>query len=75
MTPDRLRLYTETEGAPMVDTRTFKQRFLAGDKEAVMYCDPNEPKTTSYTSTMRGLQVREDERAAILNDCRISFVG
>ena len=40
-----------------------------------MYCDPNEPKSTSYTSTMKGLQVGGDVRAKILDDCRTSFVG
>ena len=55
MTPNRMGQYAFYEGAPMIDTKTFKQNFLAGDKEVVMYCDPNEPKSTSYTSTMKGL--------------------
>jgi len=32
----------------MIDTKTFKQEFLAGDKGVVMYQNPNEHKSTSY---------------------------
>mmetsp|Transcript_40376 Transcript_40376/g.52938 ORF Transcript_40376/g.52938 Transcript_40376/m.52938 type:complete len:81 (+) Transcript_40376:181-423(+) len=35
-------------GPPMIDTKSFKQQFLAGDKGVVMYCNPNEPKSSSY---------------------------
>ena len=35
-------------GPPMIDTKTFKQEFLAGDKGVVMYQNPNEPKNSSY---------------------------
>ena len=59
----------------MVDTMAFKQMFLAGDKEAVMYQDPNEPKATSYAVSHKGIQVRGDFKASILDDGRTSYVG
>ena len=59
----------------MVDTREAKQKFLAGDKEAVLYQDPHEPKQTSYAANMRGLQVRGDSQAIILDHNMTSFVG
>ena len=30
-------------GPPMIDTKAFKQEFLRGEKDAVLYCDPNDP--------------------------------
>jgi len=42
---DRNNLYL---GPPMIDAKAFKQQFLAGDKDAVMYCDPNAPKPSTY---------------------------
>lgn len=48
MTPSRMKFIEHYEGPPMIDTKEFKQRFLRGDKDAVLYQDPNEPKMTSY---------------------------
>lgn len=59
----------------MVNTSNVKQQFLAGDKEAVLYQDPNEPKHTSYASNMKGLQVYGDSQAKILDHNMTSFVG
>lgn len=55
MTPIRLKPILSYEGPPLIDTKTFKQKFLAGDKDAVLYQDRNEPKTTSYSANMKGL--------------------
>jgi len=51
----------------MINTKTFKQEFLAGDKDAVMYTNPNEPKVSFYQSGLKGLQVEGDARATILD--------
>ena len=59
----------------MIDTKTFKQAFLAGDKDAVMYTDPNEPKVSFYQSTWKGNQVDGDFRATILDKQWQSFAG
>ena len=48
MTPSRLQPIQFYDGPPMIDTKAFKQRFLQGDKDVIMYQDPNEPKVTSY---------------------------
>ena len=32
-------------GPPMIDTKTFKQEFLKGDKDVVMYCDKKPVKS------------------------------
>ena len=40
-----------------------------------MYQDPNEPKSTSYAATMKGLQIFGDNRAEILMDGRTSLAG
>jgi len=74
-TPDRLPFNAIINGPANVDTRAVKQRFLAGDKEAVLYCDPNEPKTTSYATSHKGRQVSPEQQAAILDNCSISYVG
>ena len=63
------------QGPTMIDTKTFKQQFLAGDKGAVMYTNPNEPKTSSYQSVLRGLQVDGDVRATILDRQWQSYAG
>lgn len=75
MTPCRTIIGVGVEGAPHVDTKAWKQRFLAGDKEAVLYQDPNEPKCTTYAGNHKGLQVRSDQKATILDHNTISFVG
>ena len=35
-------------GPPMIDTKTFKQEFLAGDKDAVMYHDKKVKESSAY---------------------------
>jgi len=62
------------EGPAMINTRDYKQAFLKGDRDAVYYCDRNEPKSTSYQVTMTGSQVKGDP-AAILDHNRLSLVG
>lgn len=62
-------------GPPMIDTKTFKQQFLAGDKDAVMYTNPKEPKTSSYQTSIKGMQVDGDFRATILDRQWQSFAG
>ena len=62
-------------GPPMIDTKTFKQAFLAGDKDAVMYTNPNEPKVSFYQSAWKGNQVDGDFRATILDKQWQSFAG
>lgn len=47
-TPDKLMFNHLCDGPPKVDAKEWRQRFLAGDKEAVMYQDPNEPKHSTY---------------------------
>ena len=75
MTPNKLSPEVKYEGSPGVDTKRVKQKFLQGDVEAVRYQDPNEPKATFYQMTMKGLQVRNGQHAAILDRGRTSFVG
>ena len=67
--PDNYRLDPNNiyQGPTMIETKSFKQQFLAGDKRAVMYTNPNEPKTSSYQTTLRGIQVDGDVRATILD--------
>ena len=55
LTPARMHSQTITEGAPMIDTKAYKQRFLAGDKDVVLNADVNEPKITSYQISNKGL--------------------
>ena len=59
---------------PLIDPKSFKQEFLKGDKKCVFYCESFEPNTTSYTSTMRGLQVGED-KARIIDNGRVTCAG
>ena len=75
LTPNRLNPAVRYEGSPLVDTMQAKQRFLQGDVDVVRYQDKNEPKTTFYQMTMKGLQVRNGQQATILDRGRISFVG
>ena len=35
-------------GPPIIDPKSFKQEFLKGQKDAVLYQDPNLPKETAY---------------------------
>jgi len=35
-------------GPPMINTSDYKQQFLKGEKNALYYCDPNAPKSSSY---------------------------
>ena len=63
------------EGSPMIDTKAARQFFLKGDVEAVRYQDPNEPKTTSYSTSIKGLQLRTGQQAVILDHGRTSYVG
>ena len=74
-TPDRLPFNALIDGPANVNTSAIKQQFLAGDKEVVMYCDPNEPKSTSYASIHKGLQNTPDLQASILDHNLKSFVG
>jgi len=62
-------------GKPNFDPKDFKMRFLAGDKQAVMYQDPNEPKSSSYQVSHKGKQVSPEQRASILDNQHLSFVG
>ena len=74
-TPGKIPYNPIVDGPADVDTSAIKQQFLAGDKEAVMYCDPKEPKTTSYASIHRGHQVSPEQKAEILDHNLKSFVG
>ena len=74
-TPDKLGYNRTIDGPADVDTRAIKMKFLGGDKEAVLYCDPNEPKTTSYSTTHKGLNVLSQQEATILDYNRTSYVG
>jgi len=58
----------------LIDPKAFKLQFLAGDKDAVMYTDPNEPKASFYQTTLKGLQVPEHIRVSILDNQRTSYV-
>lgn len=49
---DRSQIYT---GPPLIDTKAFKQAFLAGDKQAVMYCPDNGPKGSLNQQTLKGI--------------------
>ena len=74
MTPARLGLAKKYEGPPMIDTKTFKQQFLKGDKGVVMYLDAKGPKTSSYQENLKGMQVTADRRAFILDNQHTSFI-
>lgn len=58
----------------MIDTKTFKQQFLKGDKGVVMYLDAKGPKTSSYQENLKGMQVTADRRAFILDNQHTSFI-
>ena len=66
-TPDKIGFNPETDGAANVDTRALRQALLVGDKDAVYYCDPNEPKSTTMKKSFKGLQVGDKSRASILD--------
>ena len=53
--PDRLDPNQAYLGPPMIDTKATKQSFLKGDKDVVLYCDPNAPKSSSYQQNLTGL--------------------
>ena len=57
LTPDKLKFNYMTEGSPNVSPKNLKQKFFAGDKEAVMYQDPKEPKVSSYLAHHKGLKI------------------
>lgn len=59
------------EGPPMMDASAYKQEFLAGDKHAIFYCDPNNPQGSTYATRFKGLP--GDVKAQILDDGRITF--
>ena len=61
------------DGPPMMDASAYKQQFLAGDKEAIFYCDPNNPQGSTYANRFKG--VPSDDKAQILNDGRTTFAG
>ena len=63
------------EGPPMIDCKAFKQEFLAGDKDVVLYCDKNAAKVSSYAANLKGRQPVGDYLASILDFNRTSFVG
>ena len=75
LTPDKLKFNYMTEGSPNVSPKNLKQKFFAGDKEAVMYQDPKEPKVSSYLAHHKGLKIGTGQQATILNDERTSFIG
>lgn len=58
----------------MIDTAKFKQAFLKGEKDALYYCDPNDPKVSTYQNTLKGIQIEKDH-AFILDNGRISCAG
>ena len=60
-TPEKLGFNKIVDGPANVDTRAVKMKFLSGDKEAVLYCDPHEPKTTSMKTVHKGRQVSEQQ--------------
>ena len=62
------------EGPPMINTSDFKQQFLKGEKNALYYCDPNAPKSSSYQAAMVGIQIEKDH-ATILDHGRTSCAG
>lgn len=75
MTPNRWSSI-RYEGPPMINTSAFKQAFLKGEKDALYYCDPNAPKTSSYQTAMMGLQIDgEDVYAKILDNGHVSCAG
>lgn len=74
-TPDKLGFNSLVHGPATVDTRAVKMQFLSGDKDAVLYQDPLEPKSASYATTHCGHQVSPDRRATILDHNSFSFVG
>lgn len=74
-TPGRLDPKSIYLGPPMIDTKAFKQAFLKGEKDAVLYCDPNEHNASSYQNNLKGMQVRGLAQAQILNHNRTSYVG
>lgn len=58
----------------MIDTKGFKQDFLKGDKDVVMYCD-KVAFPSSYQSTNKGIQVPGEQQAAILDNQHTSYVS
>jgi hypothetical protein len=46
---------------------------LKGDKDAVYYCDPNNPQGSTYAQRFKGMQLTDF--AKILDDGRTSFAG
>ena len=60
----------------MIDTHGFKQAFLKGQKDALYYCDPNDPKTSTYQLHLKGIQIGDEKtHARILDNGRISCAG
>lgn len=59
---------------PMVDTAGLKQAFLAGDKDAVMYCNKNDLNPSNYQRQHKGVQIYRDH-ARIVDDYRTTLAG
>lgn len=75
MTPNK-HATIRYEGPPMIDTKQFKQSFLKGEKDALYYCDPNAPKTSTYQLHLKGNQIEgENTFARIVDNGRISCAG
>ena len=73
--PKALDMNATYLGSQFVKTMDVKQRFLSGDKEAVMYQDPKAPLISSNQVNIKGLQVGGNHRAEILDHQHTSYVG
>lgn len=58
----------------MIDVKAAKQETLRGDKDVIYYVEGDSPNVTSYAKNLRGLQVRGDAQAVILDKNRFSFI-
>ena len=58
----------------MIDTKLAKQETLKGNKDVLYYVEGDSPNVTSYARNLRGLQVRGDAQATILDKNRFSFI-
>ena len=61
------------DGPPTMDASVFKQEFLAGDKAAIFYCDPNNPQGSTYATRFKGIPC--EDKAQILDDGRTTFAA
>ena len=59
----------------MIDTKQLTQDYLKGNKDVLYYVEGDAPNMTSYQNTLKGLQVRGNAQAVILDKNRFSFIG